>query len=105
MRTYIQVVDVVRENCYPPLQQHLHTSGGASQSNGEYLVAANSIICALEYTEKLRAVVGDEFAENFASLTQMAEGAMGELQALEASFGEVASEAMKNVAEELSRAP
>jgi len=96
-----QLTDAVREIVRPALLRRLNLSGPAEPTNSDFLVASNSLECAAYYCRKLRDVVAADFAEHFASLTPLAEVALGELEALASLFESHASDAIEQLAASL----
>ena len=80
---------------------HNPWGGAAAPDNAAYLVAANSLQCADEYTGRLRAHMSASFAQQFASQAEMAANVLGELAALGASCREHAHSAMRWLAAEV----
>ena len=95
------LVDALRTLCLPNLQRYLRHSGGADATNERFLVAANSMQCAAEYTRRLSTVVSNGFAEHFPELSGMAEVAVAELAAIAEGCTDEAGTAMRRLAVEL----
>jgi hypothetical protein len=93
--------EILRGQCYPRLKRLLNNAGSADPANERFLVAANSMQCAAEYTQRLSKVVQTSFAQRFASLAGMAEMALSELASLGESCDESADKAMRRLAAEL----
>ena len=64
----------------PALSRHIRAAGAAEATNRAFLIAANTMQCAEEYTTKLCGVVSDAFTDNFADISQIAEMSTAELQ-------------------------
>ena len=95
------VIDSLRHTCIPLLHKRLRLSGAAEPTNPAYLIAANSLRLADEYTCKMGQHVSRTFANAFASLSGMADPALEELETLASSCREVADGAMRRLAAEL----
>ena len=76
------LVDSLRNLCVPILQKNLRHAGGADADNESFLVAANSLQCAEEYTLRLSSVVSTAFTQQFVEMSGMAEVAVAELTSL-----------------------
>merc|ERR1712216_206729 len=93
-----QIVDILREKVLPVLIHRLHAAGGAEPTNRLFLLAANTVQCAHEYTAKLCTVVTDAFAADFGDISGVADMCVAEIKALSAQCTATSEEAMHKLA-------
>ena len=92
------LVDALRTLCLPMLQRAVRHAGGADSTNERFLVAANSMQCASEYTRKLSGVVARAFSHDFPEMSGMAEVGISELEAVAEACTSEAEHCMRRLA-------